>query len=239
MTMHQPDSYRSKREQFIAFIRQHTFAGNKLPKEAEIARITGMSLGSTRELLRYMESKGDITKKPAYGNFINYSSIKAKLRIDCNEDFLDLIAETGRKPGLRKGDVCPVDPSQEAFVRTHFLEKMKDSLDLVQMDMTYCGDTQPLVYALFFFPGNTSLVSSEKTEGPERYWDYYKRYYHHSLIELVPAVCDETIARQLGLPAGTPLLVFSEIHYDGYDEIICVSKSYFEPQVMKLTMVRK
>lgn len=237
MRFKKTDSYHEKRAHFVKFIYEHTFAGNKLPKEAEIASLLGVSLGQVRELLRYMESKGDITKKRATGNFINYSSIDAKQRIDCNEDFMELISETGRKPSLIKRPRQNVSDKYEAFIQTYYPASKID--EFTRLDNVYLGDDQPLVYAMFFFPSNISMADEVVREEKEVYWDYYKAAYHHSLIQFEVGLADDKIAEELLLAPKTPILIWSEAHYDSYDALICVSKSYFQPDVMHFTMVRK
>jgi DNA-binding GntR family transcriptional regulator len=49
----------------------------------------------------------------------------------------------------------------------------------------------------------------------------------------------EMLTEFLKLPVGLPIQMWNEVHYNKYDELLCCSYSYFNPEIMEMSMVRK
>jgi GntR family transcriptional regulator len=88
------------KDKLLSFISNQKLPGNKLPAEEELAERLKVSRGTIREVLRSLNKEGIISKKHGFGNFVQNSALKARMRIEQLEEFYDLIEDGGYKASI-------------------------------------------------------------------------------------------------------------------------------------------
>jgi len=229
------NSYTQKRRVFFGYISSHTFPGRKLPNESELAKTLSMSLGTVRELLREMELTGTITKMKGKGNFLNASAQSVKMRIDITKDFSSLIEEKGYEVSFEPDIHREEMPPELLELGQKFFPGPVNGGQYLALGNSYFADGNPAIYSVFIVPGDPAGEEA----GAGMFWEKYLQEFEHSVILLEVGHATGCIRERLKLPENTPIQMWNEVHFNKYDELLCCSYSYFHPEIMQMSMVRK
>lgn len=229
------------KEKLLNFINNQKLPGNKLPSEEELAELLHVSRGTVREVLRTLNREGIISKKHGFGNFVQNSALNARMRIDQLEEFYALIEDGGYIPSIHI--------EQEANNLVTPGEKIRVQLGLNQNEQAYyfsClykGDQIPAIYCKMFFPTRIFFDHPNSEVRVKSIFEFLKTYckqeVDHTLVWFRAENCNEEVARKLQIPVESPIMVWEELLYNFFDEIICSSVNYFNPQIMRVCMLRK
>lgn len=229
------------REKLLLFISNQKLPGNKLPSEEELAERLHVSRGTVREVLRTLNREGIISKKHGFGNFVQNSALQARMRIDQLEEFYELIEDGGYKPSIH------IEPDSNNLVTPE--EKILEQLALSTKEQAYylaCvyqGDQVPAIYCKMFFPARIFLVPLNPEVKVRSIFELLKTHCNqevdHTLVWFRAVNCNEEVAGKLQIPVGSPVMVWEELLYNFFDEIICSSINYFNPEIMQVCMLRK
>ncbi len=232
-------SYKIKRRKFLNFINGKTFPGRKLPNESDLAKILEMSLGTVREILREMEMTGSITKMKGKGNFLNTSTKNIKMRIDLTKDFTDLIEERGYEVSFETFAIKGKADSRLVRLGEKFFPELLPEDKYRLIGNLYYADDTPAVFSVFMVPSDLPEATQSDKEFISSYWEEYIQSFNHAVIKLEVGLVPEMAVPHMKLPGDLPIQMWNEVHYNKYDELICCSYSYFNPEIMEMSMVRK
>lgn len=232
-------SYKLKRKKFLEYINSRTFPGRKLPNESDLAKILEMSLGTVREILREMEMNGTVTKMKGKGNFLNSSTRDIKMRIDLIKDFTDLIEEKGYQVNLETFLVKDEKDERLMALGEKYFPKLIKSGQFRLIANVYYADATPAVVGLFMVPAYPDFSELTDQEFVSKFWDGYIVEFNHAVIHWEVGSLPKTVSSYLEQPEGRCVQMWSEIHYNKYDELLCCSYSYFNPEIMEMAMIRK
>jgi DNA-binding GntR family transcriptional regulator len=232
-------SYKIKRKKFLNYINSKTFPGRKLPNESDLAKILGMSLGTIREILRELEMTGTVTKMKGKGNFLNASSQSMKMRIDLVKEFSELIEGKGFEVSFETFAFRGKEDSRLMKLGAKFFPELMTTEDYRLIGNVYFADLTPAVLSVFLVPVELMQADMTEKEFVSSYWEEYIQTFDHAGIKWEVGVVSEMLTEFLKLPIGLPIQMWNEIHYNKYDELICCSYSYFNPEIMEMSMVRK
>lgn len=70
-------------------------------------------------------------------------------------------------------------------------------------------------------------------------FDYTGEVINHSVVNIVPALAGASLSRIFGIGQEEPVVSWREIFHNMQDKKLCFTRIYFNPKIMKLTMLRK
>lgn len=235
--------YFKVREDLIELISKEKMAGNRLPSEAQLARELAVSRGTVREVLQTLDKQGIISKKHGQGNFIHLSALDTKMRIDIIQDFNDLIASSGRKARMETLADSGETPIDDAFFkRMQEMMEIESRQDLLLLQSLYYADDLPAIYSQVYLP-RSIILEDPREEKDHDFFHFLEEYCEESvdqtIIKFFPKASSPFISSVLDMEEGTPYIEWEEYYYNVYDEVISAASTYFNPQVMEFTMLRK
>lgn len=233
--------YQEKKELLFQMMKEQKFPGNKLPTEEELTHILDASRGTIREILRELERQGFINKRHSIGNFILPSAFTTKMRIDLFSDFKDLIIDGGYIPEIIN---IPVNKQEQIIsVETLAVFSVQKAEDLIIIKRLYKADGRPAILSRFYLPCRiiSKPIDSARTLGSlySFFEAYTRQVIDHSALSFGIRILTPEEAGYMGLPAQKPLLFWNQIFYNFYDEVICNAHTFFDLDVVPLTMIRK
>jgi GntR family transcriptional regulator len=230
-------------EKLLNIIRTQEFNGNKLFGEDKLIDILDASRGTVREVLRTLDRQGLITKKHGIGNYVHPRALNMRMRMDEISDFPLLIEDGGYKASLIKDEDCFVYslPQEGAAEDLEFyLEKDREYYCFTRI---FLADQQPAIYTKFFIPTDLFLHPPLDNVRYINLLDLVKRHLEQeidqTMIWITSELANDKIAEKINVPPGTALIAWDEQFCNYRDEIIGYCKTYFNPRIMKVCMLRK
>ncbi len=93
---------KSIREQLLDAMREGEYASSpRLPQEKILSEQLGISRTQLRDVLALLEQEGFISRRHGVGTIINHHVLAERSRMDIEVEFLDMIRQSGRTPGVR------------------------------------------------------------------------------------------------------------------------------------------
>lgn len=235
-----PTQSKSIRAQLLSAMRDGEYAHcDRLPRESVLSEKLGISRTQLRDILASLDREGFITRRHGVGTIINRHVLGAQGRMDIEVEFLDMIRQSGRAPGV-------------AFVRGTdgtADEKAAGQLGVpvgtpvLQISRLCTADGRPAIYC-------EDLVEKAKIQrlytGAELHqpiFDFLQNVCGLSsyldLTDLRPVAADAFLAGIFQVPEGTPLLSMDEVDYDIDGAPVFVSREYFTDGIFRHTVLRK
>lgn len=96
-----PRQAKSIRAQLLTAMREGEYAHcDRLPRESVLSERLGISRTQLRDILASLDREGFITRRHGVGTVINRHVLGAQARMDIEVEFMDMIRQSGRTPGL-------------------------------------------------------------------------------------------------------------------------------------------
>ena len=235
-----PTQSRSIRMQLLSAMREGEYAHcDRLPRESVLSEKLGISRTQLRDILASLDREGFITRRHGVGTVINRHVLGAQARMDIEVEFMDMIRQSGRTPGV-------------AFVRAAegaADEKAAGQLGIpvgtpvLKISRLCTADGRPAIYS-------EDIVEPAKIRHPypeaelrQPIFDFLQSVCGLSsyldLTDLRPVAADAFLSGIFQLPEGTPLLNMDEVDYDIDGAPVFVSREYFADGIFRHTVLRK
>lgn len=210
-----------------------------LPPETELAAALGISRTQLRDALAALEQEGFITRRHGIGTLINRHVVNVPVRMDIEEELLDMIRSSGYQPGLAFVHSRDTVPDPEMLRRI----TLPPDTPLLRVDRLYTADGRPAIYCVDML--DKSIIQKPYTQA-----DLEQPIFHFlqnicglsaymDLTDLRPVIADESLARLLSIPTGSPLLQMYEVDYDISGKLVFCSLQYFVDGFFNHTVLRK
>ena len=149
----------------------------KLPPELEIAEFLDVSRSIIRDSLSALEREGFISRKQGVGTIINRHVLAVVTRMDLEEEFFEMISNTGKAPGLMALSVS------YGFADETLAQKLRirPNTDVIHVTRVISADGQPAIYCIDSFA--KSLIVEENFEEQ----DLRKPIFDFSMTAMAPA----------------------------------------------------
>ncbi|MBU9727933.1 GntR family transcriptional regulator [Diplocloster modestus] len=230
------------RESLSRYIGQMLNAGQtKLPSEVELARILSVSRTTIRRALTDLEGKGTIMRIHGKGTFINPNLNQMKLDLYTGHDYYQLIRKSGFEPGVKvlSRVVQEASPLQRSDLG------LKEDDQILALNKVYYADEKPCLLCINYFPQTLydwDTLSDEVLEAfPfELIQEYAGIRCVRDSTEITTAGGNEVMAYTMGedLLQCDSLLILDSIYYDNNNTPVFLSKTYFNTDYIKFTMIR-
>ena len=212
----------------------------RLPPEVDIAVQLGVSRTAVRDALSTLEREGFVTRRHGKGTSINRHVLRVKTRIDLEEEFLDSISATGRRPSVNFVRIAQSAATPE---QARWLD-MEGGSEVVCVDRLVSADDLPAIYCADMF--DRRLIGSrpytmEDLQTP--IFDFLHRFcgidIYMDLTEINAVNADETLSDMLKVPKGTALLHLDERGYTLDGQLVLYSSEYYRNGILNHTILRK
>jgi GntR family transcriptional regulator len=212
---------------------------NKLPSESHLASELGVSRSTVREALTVLENEGFITRSQGSSSTITTFARKLTEKIDnagelksfiqdCGYDVLiDHITYAWERSTKEQAEALKIDPGEELLI----------------IKKRFCADTNPAVYCINRVPrrylNKESFTNKELGEDIFSFIEAQNNFYFsHDLMELVPCVASDEIAKMLNLDPNTPLLRLDITKYTDEGNPVMYNTEYYVHELIKFTATR-
>lgn len=212
----------------------------RLPPEVEIAAYLGVSRTVVRDCLAVLEREGFISRKHGVGTIINRHVINVKTRMDLEQEFLEMIENSGRKAEIVYTDV------KEAIADKQVAEKLQieENEPIFQVARMITADEKPAIYCIDHI-GKKLLIEEnyniEELKSPIFHFlkNYCNTEVYMDLTEVKAVGADEITADFFDIEKGSPLLYMDEVGYTFKGDPVLYSKEYYMDGILKHMVLRK
>ena len=237
---YQPAQAKTIRTQLLAAMREGEFSGcARLPRESVLAEQLGISRTQLRDILASLEREGFITRRHGVGTIINRHVLNVQTRMDIEQEFLDMIAQSGRKGEVAFVRVSDGTADADTARRLH----MQVGAPILRIARLCTADGQPAIYC-------EDVVERSRVSGGYSIKDLKLPIFHFlsrfcgvtaymDLTDVRPTAADAALAEVFSVPIGTPLLQMDEVDFDIEGNPVFCSREYFIDGIFKLTVMRK
>lgn len=230
--------YSAARETIMKMLREpDRFKDSKLPSEDELSRIVGFSVGTVREALRMMEMEGVISKKHGRGNFIHQSALDLEMRIDLIADFSKLLSDSGYEASISRNGYTFRSPNRDE------VESFGMDEEILSFDQIYLADGKNAIFTRNLVPRRflTAELNELKKDNSlmELLWIHCHEKISNSVEKIIPRFSNQEEMKIFCLEKETAIITLDEIFYSYKDTAIGYACVSFNPEIMKLNMLRK
>jgi len=228
------------KEQLLEYIENQNFKfQDKLPSEAQIQEMLGVSRSTVREALALLEQEGIIRKVQGKGTFLAELPIKIEDGLEELRSTTMTIRAFGYTPGTRGYKVHRSRAETEVQQKLNLskneevltFERIRTANDEVA---AYCLDTFPAKIFQDKLPENN--YQGSMLEFLEKRLNIRIEY---AVTEIVPASFEGKMRDKLGLPEDTFFILLKQIYYDRLGKPTIYSMDYYNSKIFKFIVNRK
>jgi GntR family transcriptional regulator len=229
-------------EQVMAHLRERIAGGDfedgRIPSEAKLALILGVSRTTVRDALSKLEHDGSIYRKQGAGTFVNEPGLQIRSRLEEIWSYEQVLRDHGYTPSVRVLAVRE-EPADLATA-----EDLGIALadPVVVVEKLFLEDDDPVALTTNRIPRNdlhdgfAEALDEPLYEFLEANSDRHLAYY---LSEIVPVALDDRLAELVGVAAGTPAICFEEIGFDQASAPIVRARSIFRDDLIRFRLIRR
>ena len=214
-------------------------AGEKLPSEPALAKTLGVSRSTLREAMRTFEVQGLIRRRQGQGTFVVGKQKTFEGGLEVLESIETLSERIGLNVSMGEFEVKRFKVDEETREMVPFPSKT----EVIQIERTIKTEERPIAYLVDILP-ITTLNEKDLEEGFDgSVLDWLLKRgdpvlsQSNTRIDSVEASSD--IAHKLQIQRGTALLFFESDVYDGSDQIVTHTYTYFLPGYFDFHIVRQ
>jgi len=212
---------------------------DRLPRETILAEHYGISRNHLRDILAQLESEGFITRRHGVGTIINHHVLSVPIRMDIETEFMDIIRQSGREPGISR--VSMLEETADAFVA----EKLNIPVgtEVVRIIRVCTADGKPAIYCEDVIEKKLIKRDFMMNDLRAPIFSFLQKFCdidaYMDLTQFHAILADEQLSKVLDIPVGMPLLNLEEVDYDIDGNIVFYSKQFFCDKILDQTVMRK
>lgn len=214
------------------------FEGGRIPSEAKLASVLGVSRTTVRDALSRLEHDGSITRRQGAGTFVNEPSLQIRSRLEEIWSYEQVLRDHGYTPSVQVLGVVE-EPAGAAIAKDLGVAPAEP---VITMKKLFLEDDDPVVLTTNRIPaaylhGDLADSAGEPLyELLEAHCDRQLSYY---LSEIVPVALDDDQAALLHEPGSTPAICFEEIGFDQSNRPIVRASSIFRDDLLRFRLIRR
>lgn len=227
------------REALLAAIRADRFPGGRLPPEAELAELLGVSRTTLRAALQSLSADGLISRRRRHGTFVNTHLLRSSMRLNRLVAFTTLIEQCGHVPsvdpqqqrvapvGAEEADALGIVPGADVLVVDRLLRAGGDPVIAIT-DVIPLARLRVTPDAVTEADTTFAFLAANGVEGID-----------YATTDFVPRVATDTSPPGLRLVAGTPYIELRELHFSREHERLALSVVGVDDSLVRLSMLRR
>jgi GntR family transcriptional regulator len=227
------------REALLRAIREDRFPDGRLPPEAELADLLGVSRTTIRGALQSLSADGLVSRRRRHGTFVNDHLLRSSMRLNRLVPFTDLVEQSGYAATTdpQAQDHAPLDDEQAAELQA---EAGEDALVLRRLIR---ADGIPVITVTDVVPTRRLRVDPDAVSPADTTFSFLAAnataQVDYATSEFVPRVASTTGPDGLDLAAGTPFIELHEVHFTRDHERIALSVVCVNDAYVRLALVRR
>lgn len=213
---------------------------DRLPSENDIAKLFGISRTLVRDCLAILEREGFISRKHGIGTIINKHVLREKVRLDLEQEFLEMIKAAGYEPGVSYvyTDLTEADEEIANKLQVNVGDKMIRNVRLI----TASGE--PAIYCIDYIAERLLVTKEYDIELLKKpIFEFIQKYcntdVYMDLSEVQAVAASQEVADELKVEIDSPLLYIDEIGYNFVGQAVLYSKEYYKNGILKHMILRK
>lgn len=226
------------REALLDSIAKGSFPSDMLPSEKRLAAELGVSRTTVREALQSLEEAGVVSRQHGVGTRVNYHVVRA-ISLNRMEGFFELIREAGYRAAIAWTKVHRAEAGADVARRLG----RPEATPLFLVERLFLANGTPAIHVVEQVPDDVVRRPFEPEDVPDSIFGFAEALCRapidHSVVEIIPAVADDTIAAHLPLAVGDPVLRLLETHYTPGGAPLAVSVIHVMDHVLRFSVVRK
>lgn len=213
--------------------------GDRLPSEAEMVKMFGVSRPTLREALSGLEEEGKLIRKHGLGTFV--ASRTSVMRRGIEELFS--VTEAIERMGYKSGTTGLV--VEEKPIDSDIAEKLKVSpgSPSITVHRIRTASGTPIVYCIDVIPVKVIKANWKKKDFNGSILAFLERKQgikvEYAFTEIFPVAADENLREKLGVDVGTPLLLLKQNHFDINGVPVLYCENFFRGDKFTFQIVRK
>ena len=226
--------------QLLKEMRNGAYANcSHLPRESELAKAMGISRTQLRDILAVLECEGFITRRHGVGTLINRHVLDLPVRIDMEQEFMDMIYAGGHTPSVAfvTSEESPATAEEAKQLR------LSEGAMLLHVNKLCTANKNPAIYCEDMLDASllVSPADDRNLRAPvfQLLQEKCRLNCYMDIAKLLPVVADEKIAEILKVAPGTPLMYIEEVDYDVDGNPILYSRQYFVNDYFQYNILRK
>jgi GntR family transcriptional regulator len=214
-------------------------AGEKLPSEPALAKTLGVSRSTLREAMRTFEVQGLIRRRQGQGTFVVGKQKTFEGGLEVLESIETLSERIGLNVSMGEFEIKRFKVDEETTELVPFPLKT----EVIQIERTINTEERPIAYLVDILPVTTLNEKDleEGFDGSVLDW-LLKRgdpVLSQSNTRIDSLEASSEIAHKLQIQRGTALLFFESDVYDGSDQIVTHTYTYFLPGYFDFHIIRQ
>jgi GntR family transcriptional regulator len=227
------------KQSIIEFIKEQRIQpDDKLPSEAELMDMLGVSRYTIREALALLEQDKIIYKIQGKGTFVKKVPVKIESGLEKLESITDIIKNFGYNPSGRCLKIEEITPTQD------MIEKLKISKNekCITFTRIRTADEKVAAFCVDTVPKNLFRDEDIMMLNNMSMFEYFSAklgiHIEHAVAEIIPTFPTKEMINLINAGSNDLLLLLRQIHYDKEGTPVIYSMDYFNPEVFKFKINR-
>ncbi len=227
------------REALLKAISEDRFPGGRLPPEAQLAELLGVSRGTLRAALQSLSADGLVSRRRRHGTHVNLHVLHSSMQLNRLVPFASLVEQSGYR--------ASTDPQESRRARASEYHAAQLGLDASEpvliVRRLLRADDEPVITVTDVISERRLTVALDAIAAAETTFDFLERnagtVVDYATSEILPRVATAVRPEGLGLRRGAPFIELHELHFDRDHDRIALSVVCVVDRLVRLSMLRR
>ena len=231
---------RKTRETVLELILARRFTDGRLPAEAPLAELLGVSRTTVRAALQSLQQDGFITRRRGAGTVVNRNVVPGRLGLNRLVAFSTLLREAGHEPTVE------VKMEMRTVLTPAWSRRLQVPVKTTAYVLTklFRADGRAAIAVVDVIPVEALSRELDVKTIPDSIFELFsksgRRPIDHALVELAPRTASKAVARRLSVKRGAAYLELVESHYAaGINEPVALSFIDVNDRYVRFDVVRR
>lgn len=226
-------------QSIIEYIKNNQLkSGDKLPSEAELSKLLGISRLTLREALNALKSQGRIYAVQGKGTFVSCETGNIANLLNYNLGVTEMIRSNGSVPGTARFQKNIIQADKIAAKNLG----IKEGMDVLVCSRVRLADNVPVAQTTDYMSNRVAQEFLSNMDENVSLYEFIEEKCGITLgtcqTEMLPVMADAELSEALDIPIGTLLMKFMVNLKDVFGEPLIYAIEYFRVDVFKFVVIR-